>query len=415
MEASFMKDYGAFGNGTLTKIIISEFIQGSQTNLTEGEEQIVNEIKDRLNLKYFETFLQRMSQDCNNLFTSIHFRGMNLTWNLITESTGNGLDQGTGPSHFSTDFGSCCFFSPHLNMKPINKSLTTEELYHGIKADALNGEKNGLEIVLDSEQFNYAFYGSSAAGFKISLHHHLDKPMIEFSSQLISIGTETQINLKPLLSYTTTEAISTFTPEERGCFADGETNLTYLPYDWGYHYALNNCLIDQGIRDIIWNCRCMPSFAPHIPMYMEFLDNCNGEQLYCAKLRMKTMGWMEGFPPITLANDNYVKYSVMPEALESPEMIGNISKPEGIKCMNSCKVQENNNQMSFAVYPQYTIFFHQKTFCHVAAHIWQNTCQNNNRAYFLNKKQPLLCSILRDYDDFFGYQILKNSNIVSIR
>ena len=124
---------------------------------------------------------------------------------------------------------------------------------------------------------------------------------------------------------------------------------------------------------------------------------------------------MEGFPPITLANDNYVKYSVMPEALESPEMIGNISKPESIKCMNSCKVQENNNQMSFAVYPQYTIFFHQKTFCHVAAHIWQNTCQNNNRAYFLNKKQPLLCSILRDYDDFFGHQILKNSNIVSIR
>ena len=103
-----MKDYGAYGNGTLTNIIITEFIQGSQTNLTEGEEQIVNEIKDRLNLKYFETFLQRMSQDCNNLFTSIHFRGMNLTWNLITESTGNGLDQGTGPSHFSTDFGSCC-------------------------------------------------------------------------------------------------------------------------------------------------------------------------------------------------------------------------------------------------------------------------------------------------------------------
>ena len=55
-------------------------------------------------------------------------------------------------------------------------------------------------------------------------------------------------------------------------------------------------------------------------MYMEFLDNCNGEQLYCAKLRMKTMGWMEAFPPITLANDNYVKYSVMPEALKSPEM-----------------------------------------------------------------------------------------------
>ena len=102
-----MKDYGAFGNGTLTNIIINEFIEGSQNNLTEGEEQIVKEIKERLNLKYPETFLQRMSQDCNNLFTSISFRGMDLTWNLITNQD-DGL--GTGPSHFSTDFGTCCFF-----------------------------------------------------------------------------------------------------------------------------------------------------------------------------------------------------------------------------------------------------------------------------------------------------------------
>ena len=98
-----MKDYGAFGNGTLTNIIISEFIQGSQRNSTEGEEQIVNEIKDRLNLKHYETFLQRMSQDCNNLFTSIHFRGMNLTWNLITEFN-DGLDyQGYARDSDSTE------------------------------------------------------------------------------------------------------------------------------------------------------------------------------------------------------------------------------------------------------------------------------------------------------------------------
>ena len=56
----------------------------------------------------------------------------------------------------------------------------------------------------------------------------------------------------------------------------------------------------------------------------------------------------------------------MPEALESPEMIGNISKPKPIKCIPACKVQENNNQMSFAPYPQRENFFYQKLFCDVA-------------------------------------------------
>ena len=205
---------------------------------------------------------------------------------------------------------------------------------------------------------------------------------------------------------TFTEAISSFTPEERGCFADvDKKNLTYLPYSWGYRYDLNNCLIDQMIRDIILNCQCIPSFAVYLPEYMEFLDNCNGERLYCAKWRMKNY-------PSNNQSPSFASYIY--ESIMSPDIIGNISKPEAIKRINSCKVQENNNQMSFAVYPQYAIFFHQKTFCHVASHIWQNTCQNKNRAYFLNKKQPLLCAILRDYDDVFGHQRLKNSNIVSI-
>ena len=64
--------------------------------------------------------------------------------------------------------------------------------------------------------------------FKISLHHHSDKPMIQFSSQLINTGTVTQITLKPTISYTTANAINIFEPKERGCYAEGEVNLTYL-------------------------------------------------------------------------------------------------------------------------------------------------------------------------------------------
>ena len=80
------------------------------------------------------------------------------------------------------------------------------------------------------------------------MHNHLDKPMIQFSSQLIYTGTETQINLKPIISNTTEYALSTLSIDDRDCYAEGEANLTYLTYSDGYRYEMNNCLVDQGIR-----------------------------------------------------------------------------------------------------------------------------------------------------------------------
>ena len=172
---------------------------------------------------------------------------------------------------------------------------------------------------------------------------------------------------------------------------------------------MNNCLIDQGISDIIWNCRCIPNFglsldAAGVRMRNStYLPRCRGEKLYCANARKKSMG-MES---ITIENDIIVK-----EALESPDKIGNIVKPKAIKCMPACNVQENHNQMSIAAYPQRDIFFYQKLFCDVASHIWQKTCQDESRAYFLNKKQPRLCPILRDFDDFFGQHALETKMVI---
>ena len=118
--------------------------------------------------------------------------------------------------------------------------------------------------------------------------------MIQFSEQLIQTGTATQINLKPILSYTTDDAISTFTPNERNCYANGEANLTYLPYNLGFRYEMNNCLIDQGIRDIIWNCRCTPRFWDECVYcddgYAAFIPYCTGKGLHCANTRLKSMG-----------------------------------------------------------------------------------------------------------------------------
>ena len=83
---------------------------------------------------------------------------------------------------------------------------------------------------------------------------------MQFSSKLIMMGAETQINIKPQIVDTSEEAIKLFDPEQRGCYAEGEANMTYLIHSNGFRYEMNNCLIDEGIRDIIWNCRCLPRF-----------------------------------------------------------------------------------------------------------------------------------------------------------
>jgi hypothetical protein len=390
VEVSYLKQLGAYGNATKTNLLINEFMKGRQENLEAEEELIVNEVKDQINMTNGNSFVKQSRQECKNLFMSVSFRGSRIVWNENNEEA---------PFYYPTDFGSCCLLVPHF-LKPYDKNVP----YHGLKADALNGETNGVDIVVDAEQFNYAYHYSNAGGFKISMHNHLDKPMIQFSSQLIYPGSETQINLKPILSKTTEEAISLFEPIDRKCYADGEANLTYLRYNEGYRYEMNNCLVDQGIRDIMWNCRCIPSFYGNHEEYLPFIHICSGKKLYCANTRMKSLGM--GFP---IAEENDV---IMQEAIDSPNKIGNISKPENIICRPACKVQENKNQMSYAPYPQRRNFFYQTTFCEVASHIWQNTCQDENRAYFMDKDQPTLCPLLRQFDDFFGNKRIKH-NIVS--
>ena len=245
------------------------------------------------------------------------------------------------------------------------------------------------------------------AGFRISLHGHNVKPVMQFSSQLIYPGTESMINVKPTISYTTKNAISTFSPNERGCYVDEEIELNFLTkrfHGLGYRFEMNNCLIDEGIRDIIWKCRCIPMFIAtyQVPNYFAFIPVCTGKKLYCANTRAKSLGNMEDIAK----KDDIFDH----EALESPELIGNISKPSSINCLPACTVQDNSNQMSIAPYPQKQNFFYQKKFCDVASHVWIATCNshnfcpgcNNNRRILIDQEQPNLCSTLEDFDEYFG-------------
>ena len=127
---------------------------------------------------------------------------------------------------------------------------------------------------------------------------------------------DTMINLKPTITYTTDEAISKFSPEERKCYVDEEVKLNFINRDFGYKYEMNNCLIDEAIRDIIWNCRCRPNFVIHqeISEYVKLLPFCTGKKLLCSNARSKSIGMKE------IEDENDI---VVPEAVASPNMIGN--------------------------------------------------------------------------------------------
>ena len=335
-------------------------------------------------------------QSCKDLFISIKFRGQFMTWkDMPTNKSFEEDFKSAGPHYYPTDFGACCLFVPHLDFQAVNGNQTYDEIYSELIADAENGESNGLQLLLDAEHFNYGHLKSSdSIGFKISLHLHSDKPMMQFSSQIITVGTDNHINLMPTVSYTTDAAISMMNPEERNCYAGEEAQLTYLPSSSGFKYSLNNCIINEVIRHIIWCCRCIPAFTSVWIQKKYQYQFCKREALQCANQRMQSIGVGTG-----TSCDLTSKLLI---GLEDPNKIGNISKPPFVKCRQACKVQENANQVSLALYPQQHNFFYQRNFCLLASHILQATCKEENRRYLLDKKQPDLCGALESFENYFG-------------
>jgi hypothetical protein len=93
-----------------------------------------------------------------------------------------------------TDYGACCLIVPYLNLiNPDTRNLdpATEingSLYHTIPDGAKNGLQNGLKIVLDVENFDYAYFPRGAKGFRVALTNALDQAVINQDGFYISPG-----------------------------------------------------------------------------------------------------------------------------------------------------------------------------------------------------------------------------------
>ena len=128
---------------------------------------------------------------------------------------------------FGTDFGLCSVIKPQVTFSPdaeIRNLPWDQKMFGGaeVKKGAKVGKSNGLSMLLDAETYDYMFtvgllfndwpwplvlghplynilYISkvkASEGFKMSVQHHLDQPLMQINEIDISPGFESQVRIR---------------------------------------------------------------------------------------------------------------------------------------------------------------------------------------------------------------------------
>ena len=167
--------------------------------------------------------------------------------------------------HGLTDYGACATIHPYLDFEnPITKDAVDRQysaIFLGnVTYGVRNGRENGLEIIADTEYFDYAYFFRSSSGFMVSLADPRDKPIINQKGFYVAPGTENLVSMTAEIMNTTEAAISRFSPELRTCYAEEEIDFKYLQRDDGYRYSIDNCFYEAVVEKVIDNCKCVPFF-----------------------------------------------------------------------------------------------------------------------------------------------------------
>ena len=78
----------------------------------------------------------------------------------------------------STDYGACCLITPYLDFENpklvgVNPQFYTGQDYLDIpKGLTRNGIKNGLNIMLDVENYDYSYFERGAKGFRVAIGNY---------------------------------------------------------------------------------------------------------------------------------------------------------------------------------------------------------------------------------------------------
>ena len=111
----------------------------------------------------------------------------------------------------------------------LNCSRTTKPLVK-------NGIKNGFQILLDAETYDYASSPLGGQGFTLSILHQLDLPIMKNSGINIDIGHTNNLVVSNILMNTTQSAKTRFSPLERDCYFEDEIVLQHFPPWMGVRY-----------------------------------------------------------------------------------------------------------------------------------------------------------------------------------
>ena len=149
---------------------------------------------------------------------------------------------------------------------------------------AISGENNGLKMLLDTESYDYVENDRGGVGFKISVVHPLEMPIIEQSGISVQPGTSTQLAVSATLITTSESAITRFSPYERKCWTNSEIDFGFIPYEDYYHYSMSNCLFEAAMQEANRTCHCIPG-------YIKPSDRqCFGKKLKCFKGKIENLG-----------------------------------------------------------------------------------------------------------------------------
>ena len=188
---SFMRsvDIGKddFGEGTL---IFREFMTGEEGNRTEENQKSFNETQKKMVEKYgwneAKPFWEISSHNCSNMV-------LKATWKSKYEVKFYDAYKS------STDYGACCLITPFLDFEnPETKDVhpsnyTGTDFINTPRGVTRNGIENGLKVILDVEDYEYAYSSFDGNGFLAEVGDARDKAYINQNGFYIAPGKKVLI------------------------------------------------------------------------------------------------------------------------------------------------------------------------------------------------------------------------------
>ena len=281
---------------------------------------------------------------------------------------------------FGTDKGHCSIIKPQMTFNSKYDHLTYAQKLFGfdnvsytrqIQAGTKVGKVNGLVLLLDAQTFDYTMNRQASEGFKITVNHHLDQPLMSMTELDITPGFETQVAVTPVIYTTSNAARKRFTPDQRGCYFDHERPLTYLPSKW-YRYSINNCLFEASYEKILEECQCTPFF--HTLGINKCPRICNGASLLCMNRILDQIG----------------EYR---EIEDGDINIG--SQRRQVKCLEACEDQQNQVSVTTSRLPNQQTMLRWPELCIVMEKL-KNSCSHHWKRIDLDRHYPRLCPLLLD-------------------